>query len=232
MDAAEFDKFADEYRAAHAKNLHCTGEDPEYFSRYKIEIIRKRWTRESRREPKTILDFGAGVGNSIPFLSESFPAAELTALDVSRRSLEIAQRRNPGVAKFVLHSGESHFGLTPGAFDLIFTSCVFHHIPANEHTGLFAQLRSLLAPDGVMVTFEHNPNNPVTRYIVATCPFDENAILISARKLVERQRRAGFSRIDISYTGFFPGSLRRFRPLERYMTSIPIGAQYYSFAHD
>jgi len=232
LDTAEFDKFADEYLAAHTKNLRCTGEGPEYFSRYKIEAIRNRWTREARAEPKTILDFGSGVGNSLPFLSQNFPTAELTALDVSRRSLEISERRNPGMAKFVVHRGESHFGLQPGAFDLIFTSCVFHHIPADEHTGLFAQLRSLLARDGVTVAFEHNPNNPVTRYIVATCPFDENARLISAKEMVERQRKAGFSQIDISYTGFFPGPLRLFRPLERFMTSIPIGAQYYSFAHD
>lgn len=231
MDAAEFDKFADEYRSAHAKNLRCTGEGPEYFSRYKIEAIRKRWNREGRSEPKAILDFGAGVGSSIPFLAKQFPAAVLTALDVSARSLEIAERRNPGLARFVLHSGDNHFPPTLGRFDLIFTACVFHHIPALEHVGLFTQLRALLAPNGVMVTFEHNPINPVTRYIVATCPFDENAVLIPAPLLVERQRKAGFSRIDITYAGFFPGPLRVLRPLERFMTSIPIGAQYYSFAH-
>jgi len=231
LDAAEFDKFAEEYQAAHAKNLRCTGEQPEYFSRYKIETIRRRWDTDLRPEPKTILDFGAGVGNSLPFLAQQFPAASLTALDVSQRSLEIAQRRNPGVATFVLHDGSNDFSLTQGTFDLIFTSCVFHHIPAKEHVGIFAQLRALLAPNGVMVTFEHNPRNPVSRYIVATCPFDENAILIPAPELAERQRKAGFSKVDISYTGFFPGSLRALRPLERFMTAIPIGAQYYSFAH-
>jgi SAM-dependent methyltransferase len=231
LDTAEFDKFAKEYQAAHAKNLRCTGEDVEYFSRYKIETIRRRWNSAGRSEPKAILDFGTGVGNSLPYLAQQFPAAALTALDVSKRSLEIAERRYPGVASFVLHSGDNHLPLPPGTFDLIFTSCVFHHIPAPEHVGLFAQLRALLSPNGVMVTFEHNPINPVTRYIVATCPFDENAILIPASTLVGRQRKAGFSRISITYTGFFPGPLRALRPLERFMTFIPIGAQYYSYAH-
>jgi hypothetical protein len=81
-----------------------------------------------------------------------------------------------------------------------------------------------------MVTFEHNPLNPVTRYIVATCPFDKNAILLPARTLVRRQRQAGFSNIGVRYTGFFPGPLRALRPLERFMTGMPIGAQYYTFA--
>ena len=36
MDEAEFDKFADEYRALHAANIRLSGEDPEYFAEYKI----------------------------------------------------------------------------------------------------------------------------------------------------------------------------------------------------
>lgn len=230
MDSAEFDKFADEYLTAHSKNIACTGEDPEYFSRYKIEEVRRRWNRERLTEPGAILDFGTGIGGSLPFLAKQFPGAALTALDVSRRSLEIAEHRNPGMANFVLHDGSGHFPLPRSAYDLIFTSCVFHHIPADEHVGLFAQLRKLLKPDGIMVTFEHNPINPVTRYIVATCPFDENAILIPARALARRQHQAGFSGVRVAYTGFFPGLLRSLRPLERFMTALPIGAQYYTFA--
>jgi SAM-dependent methyltransferase len=230
LDAAEFDKFAEEYLATHTKNIACTGEDPEYFSRYKIEEVRRRWSKEKRAEPKAILDFGTGIGGSLPFLVKQFPSAALTALDVSQRSLEIAEHRYPGAATFVLHDGGEEFALPSGTFDLIFTSCVFHHIPRAEHVGLFSKLRRLLKPGGAMITFEHNPINPVTRYIVATCPFDENAILIPARSLVRRQRQAGFSAVDIAYTGFFPGPLRALRPLERLMTGVPIGAQYYTFA--
>jgi SAM-dependent methyltransferase len=230
LDTAEFDKFAEEYLSTHSKNIACTGEDPEYFSRYKIEEVRRRWNKEKRREPSAILDFGTGIGNALPFLAKQFPGAALTALDVSQRSLEIAESRNPGMATFVLHDGSQNFPLPHGMFDLIFTACVFHHIPPAEHVGLFSQLRQLLKPNGVMVAFEHNPINPVTRYIVATCPFDENAILISARSLADRQRQAGFSGVRVAYTGFFPGSLRALRPLEPFMTALPIGAQYYTFA--
>jgi hypothetical protein len=81
-----------------------------------------------------------------------------------------------------------------------------------------------------MATFEHNPVNPVTRHIVATCPFDENAHLIAAPELRRRQARAGFSAVEVRYTGFFPGALAALRPLERLMTALPLGAQYYTFA--
>jgi len=230
MDSAEFDKVADEYLAIHSRNTRFTGEDPEYFARYKIEEVRRRWDKERRPEPGALLDFGTGIGGSLPFLAKLFPNAAITALDVSSRSLEIAERRYPGAAKFILFDGKEDFPLPRGTFDLIFTSCVFHHIPAGEHVGLFSRLRRLLKPGGVMVTFEHNPVNPVTRYIVATCPFDENAILLPPRSLVQRQRQAGFSDIGVTYTGFFPGALRALRPLERFMTRLPVGAQYYTFA--
>ena len=130
---------------------------------------------------------------------------------------------------FVRYEG-GDIPLPEGGFDLIFSSCVFHHIEADEHVGLFAQLRKRLAPGGRMAIFEHNPVNPVTRYIVATCPFDENAVLIPAPVFAARQRAAGFAKVSAAFTGFFPGSLKALRPLERYMTALPLGAQYYTLA--
>ena len=83
-----------------------------------------------------------------------------------------------------------------------------------------------------MVVFEHNPINPVTQYIVATCEFDENAVLIPANVLKKRQQSAGFSNVRTGYTGFFPRSLKLLRPLEPYIKRVPFGAQYYTLAYD
>ena len=70
----------------------------------------------------------------------------------------------------------------------------------------------------------------MTRYIVATCPFDENAVLIPAGAFAARQKAAGFKSVKVAYTGFFPGALAALRPLERFMTAVPVGAQYYTLA--
>lgn len=228
MDSAEFDKVADEYLEIHARNIRFTGEDPEYFARYKIEEVRRRWTAARRPEPSAILDFGTGVGASLPHLAQAFPAASLTALDVSHKCLTVAQAR--GIkADFVCYEG-GRIPLPEEGFDLIFSSCVFHHIAAAEHEGLLTQLRGLLRRDGLLVIFEHNPINPVTRYIVATCEFDENAVLIPASRLKAREKAAGFSKVEVGYTGFFPGALRFMRPLEPYLSALPLGAQYYTLA--
>ena len=231
MQAKEFDKFAEEYLAVHSRNIAFSGEDPEYFSRYKIDEVRRRWDGERRPEPAAILDFGTGIGSSLPFLASRFPGAAITGLDVSSRSLSIAEQRFAGTAKLVSYGGGADIPLPGNSFDLIFSACVFHHIDSSEHAAIFARLRALLKVEGRMFIFEHNPLNPVTRYIVATCPFDANAVLVPAHRLKKEQEEAGFRNVQIAYTGFFPGALRVFRPLERFMTMLPIGAQYYTIAH-
>jgi SAM-dependent methyltransferase len=226
---AEFDKFAEEYLATHETNLAITGESPDYFARYKIVETARR-LRALGLAPKRVLDFGCGIGSSAPHLREAFPDAEITGVDVSEKSLAVARARFPEAAQFVAYDPKSAPPAPAGGYDLIFSACVFHHIEAAEHVAIFRGLRERLAAGGAMVIFEHNPVNPVSRYIVATCPFDENAVLIPAGELAGRQRAAGFGRVDVAYTGFFPGSLRALRGLEPLMTKIPLGAQYYTLA--
>jgi SAM-dependent methyltransferase len=226
---SEFDRFADEYLAAHTENVAITGEDPDYFARYKIQEISRLYKSRRLSSPARILDFGCGIGSSIAHLKAAFPQAQIVGLDVSARSLAIARQRFPHAASYEIYDG-AEIRLAKHSYDLIFSSCVFHHIEAAEHLSIFRQLRGLLAADGAMIVFEHNPVNPVTRYIVATCPFDENAVLIPARDFVRRQRDAGFGSIEVAYTGFFPGGLRGLRPLEPFLRSVPLGAQYYTFA--
>lgn len=229
MPSSEFDAFAEDYLKAHAENTKLTGEDPEYFARYKIVEIYRQLKARGDELPKSILDFGTGIGNSLPHLKDIFPDATVTGLDVSEKSLSVAAARFPNVANLKLYNG-TDLPFEAGTFDLVFSSCVFHHIDARAHVRLFSGLRQLLTPNGRMVIFEHNPINPVTRYIVATCPFDENAVLISAGELQRRQLEAGFGKVGVHFTGFFPGKLAALRPLEPWMSALPIGAQYYTWA--
>ena len=49
--------------------------------------------------------------------------------------------------------------------------------------------------------------------------------------LKRRLLAAGFGRVEIAYTGFFPAALAGLRGLEPLMKALPVGAQYYAFAH-
>lgn len=222
MDQAEFDRFADEYEQQHAHNIKASGESPEYFARYKVQDVARLC---AARVPARILDFGAGIGASVPHWREAFAHSELMCLDVSERSLAIARGRYPGAATYRVFDG-STIPCEPGSFDVAFAACVFHHIDVSRQVPLLRELRRVLAPDGHLVVFEHNPLNPLTRHAVDTCPFDANAVLIGATVLRGRLEAAGFRRVAVAYRVFFPGALRALRPLERALVRVPLGAQY------
>jgi ubiquinone/menaquinone biosynthesis C-methylase UbiE len=225
MDEAEFDKFADEYRDLHAANIRLSGEGPEYFAEYKVVDIAKELARDNA-VARRALDFGAGVGYSVPFFTRHLPAARVTCLDVSRKSLDIGAARHGGVAEFTHFDGRS-IPYADATFDVALASCVFHHIPHEQHVALLGEIRRVLVPGGRLFVFEHNPLNPLTRYAVNTCEFDEHAELVLAPTMRRRAREAGFAAADVRYRIFFPHALRRLRPLEAKLTWLPAGAQYY-----
>ncbi len=225
MDRTEFDKFADEYRLLHQVNIAASGETPEYFSEYKIKDLQRLLNREGI-ECGRLLDFGAGVGSSVPFFRKHLPNVQLACADVSVKSLEIGSSKFGNDTRFLAFDG-SHLPFRDGVFDCVFAACVFHHIPPQEHIPLFTELRRVLKRGGVIMLFEHNPLNPLTVHAVNTCPFDENAILISARTLKSRLISAGFTGPRIQYRVFFPRALRGLRPIEQWLTWLPLGAQYY-----
>jgi SAM-dependent methyltransferase len=227
MDRAQFDKFADEYHALHAQNITVTGEDPDYFVEYKIRDVHSQVLAcGCRSRNLRILDFGSGVGNSIPFFRRYFPSCHLVCADVSERSLEVAKRRFGKLADYVLFAGGT-LPFEPGVFDVAFSACVFHHIPAIEHLLLLRELRRVLSRKaGRLFLYEHNPLNPLTVHAVNTCVFDSDAVLIPSWDMRKKFRNAGYSNVTVCYRVFFPRFLNFMRFLEFRLPFLPIGAQY------
>lgn len=224
MTIAEFDAIAAGYEDQHRASIKLSGEETGFFARYKAQDARAL-ARAAGIEPTRILDFGSGVGNAVGPLMEAFPAASLTCLDNSGASLAHSRQRNGESPEYRLYDGET-LPADLGRFDLVFVACVFHHIPEAAHVSLLRQLRAVLAPGGMAVLFEHNPLNPLTRHAVASCPFDANAVLIGGGCLRERFVAAGFASPRVAYRLFFPRPLAWLRPLERWLSWLPLGAQY------
>ena len=223
MEAAEFDRIADQYEEQHRANIAITGEGPEYLRGVQDQGA-SGIARGIEIKVGHVLDFGAGIGNSIPYLRQYLPEADLTCADVSRRSLEIAATRF-GAATLSLVIESDRIPAKDNTFDLIFSACVFHHIPHDEHVHWLRELNRVTRPGGMFVVFEHNPLNPLTVRAVNTCPFDENAHLILAQRFVSRCRAAGWERPRTRYHLFFPRALAALRPLEKRLSAVPFGGR-------
>ena len=225
MNPTEFDKFAEEYAATLHESIGASGEGPEYFADYKVQDV-AREMKSRKALTRHALDFGCGIGGSIPYFQRYFPNTKLTGLDVSQKSVDIAQARFPQAASYQTFDGQS-LPFADSTFDIVFTACVFHHIPAELHISLLAEIRRVLTPNGRFFVFEHNPLNPITLRVVNQCPFDENAVLMSARELRARLVAAGYQSVKTNYRIFFPHALRSLRGMEALLRWCPLGAQYY-----
>ena len=68
-------------------------------------------------EVNNLLDFGTGVGNSIPFLVQYFLGTGLFGTDVSDKSLTLVKERFDGFGEFSLFNGKT-LPYPEGQFDL------------------------------------------------------------------------------------------------------------------
>jgi len=214
-----FDHYADKYESILKKHLSFFEQESDYFAEYKVDCLSRNAIKSNYRK---ILEYGCGIGRNLKFLNEKFPDAVLFGCDLSEKSLEIAARNNPRVSFFFpAENGPSD------EFDLIFVSCVFHHIPPDLRELVLRGLYRMISDDGEIFIFEHNPYNPVTIYIVKKCSLDSDAVLIKLKSMKSLLEMSRFKIIKNNYTLFFPSVLKKLRPIEKFMHSIPLGGQYF-----
>ena len=82
---SNFDEYASDYSKKMRQTLSVALTSEEYQAEYKSNLIKRYASR--RRKISKILDFGCGVGLSVPSLQKNFPDSEIFLTDVSEVSL-------------------------------------------------------------------------------------------------------------------------------------------------
>ncbi len=221
QEKVDFDAYADDYESLLQDQLAFFSNDRGYFSNHKAAIAATLFEDQPRR----ILDFGCGIGLSLPYLHKYFPQSELVATDVSEKSLDHVRRTHTFAT--VLNDRE----IDGEIFDLIFIAGVFHHIAPSDRSAVIQRLERMLSDNGKLCIFDHNPYNPVTQRMVSTCPFDDDAVLLTRQEMCGLlNRQSGLSVRTKNYCLFFPEPLKALTPLERLLGWLPLGGQYYVVA--
>lgn len=223
-----FDEFAQDYRSIHNKNIKISGANSDYFSEYKITELLQH---ESSSTPIKILDFGCGDGNSVVYLRKYFPEATISGVDVSEKSIAIAQSKQIPSTGFYSFNGLS-LPFQDNSYDVVFCSMVFHHIEHHLHLAILNEINRVLKPNGRFYNFEHNPLNPLTQKVVKECDFDKDARLLSPKYHKFLITKSQLVLKDLRFTLFFPRHqlFKKFLPLEKKLSKFFIGAQYYVIA--
>ncbi len=217
-----FDQYAENYDAALAQGISVSGENKDYFAHGRLAWL-SQCLSQRQEQIKTVMDFGCGTGSATPYLFEVIGAESVLGLDISASSLQMAKQSHGSArTQFLLFDQYQ----PSGQIDLAFCNGVFHHIPLAERAAAVEYIYRSLRPGGSLALWENNPWNPGTRYVMSRCPFDQEAIALSAPETRRLVCAAGFEYVGTDFLFIFPRMLKWFRSLEPLVSRLPLGAQY------
>jgi SAM-dependent methyltransferase len=205
-------------------SIDFIGQDHDYFVRVKaahlVSVVRR-----NMGEPAglSVLDVGCGVG-----LTDSYLVPQLgrvCGVDISEDEIKVAARNNPGVT-YTVYEGSS-LPFSDGEFDATFAVCVLHHVPPDAWGRFVREMSRVTSPTGLVIVFEHNPYNPLTRLAVNRCAFDEGVVLLRRKRLKELFMAQGLAVAEEAYVVLLPWELPFSARLETLLARLPLGAQYF-----
>lgn len=229
MTPAEFDRHAATYDGGLDNPIkRMMGDSADQFI-----AVKARWLLRQepglRRGGLDLLDYGCGAGDMMRVLAGLGARAGFTGCDVSVGMLEEAARRWPadlGAAPTLAGQDGARAPFADRRFDVAVISAVLHHVVPAERPAVYAELGRLLKPGGRLYVFEHNPRNPLVRYVIARTPIDADAILLDAREVRHGLLDSAPYDLETDYLMFMPPGLAFLRPVDRLLAWLPLGAQY------
>ncbi len=226
---AEFDQYARDYFGEMSHPLrNLIDPEGQYFIEIKARILERIAARyfEQHRDLR-LVDVGTGPGLFEKFLSPTF--ANIMAVDLSFEMLQVAKVTQSFSSKSsaYLQANAFHLPFGDASADLIFMSCVLHHLEEAEIEATLKELARICSPKGRIVFFEHNPYNPFTQWVVRTTPLDRSARLIGYPQLTRKAENAGISILEREF--FLYGTRRIDQAVQRLfpgLARLPFGGQF------
>jgi SAM-dependent methyltransferase len=223
--SAAFDAYSATYGDAVQDSIAFTGLKHDFFVDAKVRLLADIFAEHFGVARPSLADIGCGVGMMHGPLRPIVGA--LAGTDLSSEALGRARRSHPDVD---YREGEGgRLPWTEAAFDAALAVCVFHHVVPTERARLLAEMKRVTRPGGLVVVIEHNPWNPLTRLAVRRCPFDHDAVLLSAREGRSLLRDGGLQAVESRHFLIFPATNLWTQVAERRLRQAPLGAQFAAF---
>ena len=119
------------------------------------------WLKDKRPDfkPESILDMGCSVGHSTIPYKETWPDAEVNAIDVAAPMLRYAHKRAESLGQAIHYSQQNaeSTNFEDGSFDLIVSHILLHETSQKAIKNIIAECHRLLKPGGIMIHAETPP---------------------------------------------------------------------------
>ncbi|MFC0505774.1 class I SAM-dependent methyltransferase [Micromonospora costi] len=112
--------------------------------------------------PPRLLDLAGGTGTISLRTLARFPGAEVTLVDLDPALLAIAEASLAGRATVVtadLARPDWTAALPHREYDAVLTATALHWLPAERLTRLYAEIREVLRPGGILANADHMPDD-------------------------------------------------------------------------
>ncbi len=221
-----FDKFGEEYHQELDLCLKSLGgRDAKYYNRLKadwaIKLAKKHLGNTHARD---FLDLGCGTGMTEKNLIDNFKSG--VGLDLSCGMLE-AGVKNLKNCSFV-QADATKLPFPDQSFDLVVSITFLHHVSDDDISFVMKESRRVLKKGGLLVHFDHNPYNFLTRKVVEYCVFDEGETFLRPRKMIlDMMKSQELNIVETGYIAFIPAALKILEPIEKTLKKLPLGAQYF-----
>lgn len=219
----DFNSSKDSYRETIDKQIAFAGQSHDFYTKAKADHAHRVIARQLPETPHPhVLDVGCGHGYIHPMITAQ--GCQVTGVDMANEVLALAREANPSNT-YIAYDGQ-RLPFPDQTFDVVLTICVMHHVPPVQWPAFLAETRRVLRPGGIVLVYEHNPLNPMTRYVVANTDLDADAVLLRHTYLKTMLREAGFSEVAAHFLLFTPFDSSLFRRLDNALNWLPLGAQY------
>jgi ubiquinone/menaquinone biosynthesis C-methylase UbiE len=102
------------------------------------------------RGDEALLDLGCGTGTLIIELKKRFPGMAITGMDPDTKMLRMAEykARKAGTGVELRHGFAQQMPFAGDSFDVVTSTLVFHHLPAEVKRQAMSEIRRVLKPTG------------------------------------------------------------------------------------
>ena len=223
LQRVDFEAYKNTYRQEIQKSIDFIGQDFEFFVRKKADLLVENVQRHLGDPSKLkILDVGCGIGATDHFLVDCFK--KLYGIDLSPGVIRKAATLNPKASYKAYKGGKLPY--PSGSMDVAFAICVMHHVPPGEQKSFLSEMLRVLRRGGLLLIFEHNPLNPLTRLAVSRCDLDQDAYLLGLGQVSGLLKGLGAEVLLEKYIFFTPFEGALFSALDSSLGWLPLGAQY------
>jgi uncharacterized protein (TIGR00725 family) len=145
--------------------------------------------------PAQVLDIGCGPGYDAKFLSEKY---SVTALEISKRMVEIAQFENPNVD--VVYADIVDYELGNNVYKGIWARDSIHHIKDEDLPKVFQKISDALVEGGIFYAIVREGEGELSELEKKTYGEVERYYnFFTADELVDRAEQAGFELVKLDH---------------------------------